>query len=134
MRKLIVVGTNQQITEGFCGAFWCSRHHRVTKITVDDPELNGNPEDLVAANLNCEEANLVLVHHFGGSRGLTEKIRRSRTNTIIIACGIGIEGDFDYFADPSDDSGRSKLGSLIAQFDDGSLLPTTGQTQSKLAA
>ena len=47
---------------------------------------------------------------------------------------IGIEGDFDYFADPSDDSGRSKLESLIAQFDNDSLLPTTGQTQSKLAA
>lgn len=125
MRKLIVVGTNKQIAEGFCGAFWCGQYHRVAKITVDDPKLNGNPGDLVVAHLNCEEANLVLVHHFEGSRGLTEQIRHHGAKTIIVACGIGVEGEFDYKTDTSDEAGRLQLTSLVEEFDRGTLRPAT---------
>ncbi len=121
MRKLIVVGTNKQIAEGFCDAFWCSRLHRAIKIAIDDQDLNGNPSDLVTANLNCEEANLVLVHHFEGSRGLTKQIRRHGAKTIIVACGIGVEGEFDYETDTSDEAGRLQLSSLVEEFDRGTL-------------
>ena len=121
MKKVIVVGTTKQIAEGFSGAIWSRRGHEVTKIATDDDDVKDNPIDLALYNLNNDEANLVLIHRFQGSRSLTERIKDGDTNTIIVACGIGVEGQFDYVADTSTDEGRAQLASLVAEFDDDSL-------------